>query len=832
MPDVIAVILVIAVLLGLVSYLLPLVERLGLPSAMLLAGLGMALGFAASAFGHLPGLGIIGDLLNGLPKLGLAGDAFLFLFLPPLLFTAALTIDVRLLFDELAAVLLLAVVAVGVATLVVGYALNAVTSFGLVACLLLGAIVATTDPAAVLSIFRDLGAPRRLTTLIAGESLFNDAAAIALFALLLDALIGARDLSLSDALTDFALDFIGGIVVGVILARLATGLLIWLRNEPVAEITATVSLAYLSYLIADHYLDVSGVIAVVAAGLTVAIHGRTRLSAETWEPLVTTWSQLDFWANSLIFLLTAILATRVLPEMGPNEIGLLLVLVLATLAARAFVLYGLLPLLAGLGLTEPTGARHKAVILWGGLRGAVTMVLALSVGENPFVPESMQQFVAQLAIGYVLFTLFVGAPTLKPLLRLLGLDRLDPTERALRDRVMALSRAQIRDQVAAVGRDYGFMPELVERVAPAEAVGSLDGDGKPETPLAGEARLQVGLLTLANREKEIHLEHFSQGTVSRRMIGQRVAVAERAIDRVKADGPAGYEATARADIVLPRAFQVALWLHRRFGLTRPLARQVADRFESLLVTALVVRELRRFNRRSVQPVLGVETSQSLGELLTNRLQMIEDALSTLELQFPVFAECLRLQYLTRAGLRFEEAEYRRKLDEALISREVFNDLERDLDARRREVERQPPLDIGEGLQQMLRGVKIFSGLERSKLLFIARLLRPRFVLPGETILRLGERGQAMYFIATGSVEVRLPDRQVTIGPGEFFGELALLTKKPRNADVVAVSYCHLMVLQARDLRRLLRTDAALKEAIEAVAKERLDNSGESKPEVT
>ena len=829
MPDVVAVILMIAMLLGLASLILPLADRLALPSAMLLAGLGMALGLAASAFGHLPGLGILGDVLTGLSKLGLPTDAFLFLFLPPLLFTAALTIDVRLLLDEFAAVLLLAVVAVAVATAVVGYALSAVTEFGLIACLLLGAIVATTDPAAVLSIFRDLGAPRRLTTLIAGESLFNDAAAIAIFALLLDVLVGARDLSLADGLLAILIEFLGGVLVGVVLARLACSLLHRLRNTRVAEVTVTVSLAYLSYVVADHYLEVSGVIAVVAAGLTVAIYGRTRLSAGAWEPLVQTWTQLDFWANSLIFLLTAILASRVLPAMSVTELGLLAVLVLAALAARALVLYGLLPVLVRLGLTEPTGARHKVVILWGGLRGAVTMVLALSISQNPFVPPVMQDFVAQLAVAYVLFTLFVAAPTLRPLLRLLGLNRLDPTELALRNRVMALSRAQIRDQVAATGRDYGFDPSLVERVAPDRPLDHLEETDEAEGPMGRDSRLRVGLLTLANREKEIYLEHFDDGTVSRETVGQRVAAADRTLDRIKTQGQAGYEESSRADVALPRAFALALWLHRRFALTAPLARQVARRFEALLVSELAVRELRRFNRRSVQPVLGARTSSDLAELLARRLQMIEDAVAAVELQFPTFAEALRLQYLALAGLRFEDSEYRRKLDEGLISREVFNDLQRALEDRRAAIERQPPLDIGEGLQQMLRRVNVFAGLDRSRLMFIARLLRPRFALPGELILKQGERGFAMYFIAAGTVEVTLQDRTVPLGPGEFFGELALLTKKPRNADVTALSYCHLLELQAGDLQRLVRTDGDLKEAIEAIAQQRLHEGRPAEP---
>ena len=118
-------------------------------------------------------------LLGGINALALGSDAIVYLFLPILLFQAGLTIDVRRMVDDIAPVLLMAVVAVLVSTGAVGLALAAVSDLGLVVCLLLGAIVATTDPVAVVGIFRELGAPRRLLILIEGESLFNDAAAIA-----------------------------------------------------------------------------------------------------------------------------------------------------------------------------------------------------------------------------------------------------------------------------------------------------------------------------------------------------------------------------------------------------------------------------------------------------------------------------------------------------------------------------------------------------------------------------------------------------------------------------------------------------------------------------
>src|SRR5206468_9121565 len=104
---------------------------------------------------------------------------------------------------------------------------------------------------------------------------------------------------------------------------------------------------------------------------------------------------------------------------------------------------------------------------------------------------------------------------------------------------------------------------------------------------------------------------------------------------------------------------------------------------------------------------------------------------------------------------------------------------------------------------------------------IARLLRPRLALPGEPIVIKGERGDAMYFIASGAVEVKLDPAPLHLGSGDFFGELALLTNQPRTADVTALGYCRLLVLREGDFRRLLDSDSAFAEAVGSVARARL-----------
>ena len=194
MNDIIYALLAIAMVLTIVSLLVPLAERLRLPHTVLLAIAGMGLGFLGTwiaSSGHT--FGVLGDIFLGLDKLELGTDVFLPLFLPPLLFTAGLTIDVRRLFDEIFAVLLMAIVAVLVCMAGVAGVVHLATGIDIMVCLLLGAIVSTTDPAAVIGIFRDVGAPKRLSILAEGESLLNDAVAIAAFGFCIDFLVRQAD---------------------------------------------------------------------------------------------------------------------------------------------------------------------------------------------------------------------------------------------------------------------------------------------------------------------------------------------------------------------------------------------------------------------------------------------------------------------------------------------------------------------------------------------------------------------------------------------------------------------------------------------------------------
>ena len=185
--------LVIAGFLVLASLVQPAAERLHLPYTVLLAVAGVAVGGLSSFLLYTPLTTLFDDIVAPIVDLPFSASVFLVVFLPPLLFHAALTIDLREIAPDWAPILTLAIVAVFAAAAAIGFSLNLLADVPLTVALLLGAIVATTDPAAVIAIFRELGAPARLTRLLEGESLLNDAAGIVMFSVLVGMVTKGKD---------------------------------------------------------------------------------------------------------------------------------------------------------------------------------------------------------------------------------------------------------------------------------------------------------------------------------------------------------------------------------------------------------------------------------------------------------------------------------------------------------------------------------------------------------------------------------------------------------------------------------------------------------------
>ncbi len=353
--------------------------------------------------------------LSSLAQFHISPDVILFVFLPTLIFESSLHLDAREVRRNLLPVLTLAVPGLLISTAIIASIVSFFTDIDFAAALVLGAILSATDPVAVISLFKQLGAPKRLTILVEGESLFNDATAIVASQILL-AIAVAGYFSAQTVLAgvgDFIFVFLGGALVGWVLAVAVGVVLGRVEGDPMIEISLTTILAYFSFLLAEHVLHVSGVMATVAAALTIGGWGRSKISHSVSEYLENFWEYMAFFANALIFLLVGLQIDLI--EVA-NSWQLLIWVIVAMLLARAVVVFSLVPIVSRFPGADAIDRKYQVVMYWGGLRGAIALAIVLSLGEFAYADT----FVI-LVIGAVLFTLLVQGLSIESLIRFLQL---------------------------------------------------------------------------------------------------------------------------------------------------------------------------------------------------------------------------------------------------------------------------------------------------------------------------------------------------------------------------------------------------------------------------
>lgn len=473
--------------------------------------------------------------MQGVLRIEMTPELVLALFLPPLLFEAAFHLQVNDLLNELGAVLTLAIIGVLLSTALLGYFLAFTGVLPLYLALLFAALIAATDPVSVVSTFKALGAPQRLTTMLEGESLFNDGTAIVVFQIMtLLALEGTMDPV--RGLQDFVRISAGGLIVGFILGFILAQI-IGRIDDYLVETTLTTVLAYGAYLVAEQF-HVSGVLAVVMAGLVNGNIGPQRMSPTTQIVLVNFWEYLAFLANSFVFLLIG-MNIRV-DELIANAyaIGVAIVGVVLT---RALAVYGLSGLLRLIRRHPPMAYQH--VLFWGGLRGAVSLALAFSLVELD-IPHRRE--LLAMTFGVVLFTLLVQGTTVRFLLKWLRLvGRSEPFTRYqyLQGELLAIRAA--KHQLKQMHEEGVIIPQAWEKVRRELEYRERQALQGMETLLAEHPEVESKIVTLALvealRAARAALGRFAQEGLLDRDIVQRLI----------ADIDAGLEHPERLELVPP-----------------------------------------------------------------------------------------------------------------------------------------------------------------------------------------------------------------------------------------------------------------------------------------
>jgi CPA1 family monovalent cation:H+ antiporter len=390
------------------------VKRINFPYTVGLVIVGIVLGLAVSEV----------EALKPMQEVELSRDIILYVILPTLLFDAAINMHVSVLLKNLLPILVLATLGLLISAAIVGFAMGQVTPLPIGVALLFGALISATDPVAVIALFKELGVDERLSALVDGESLFNDATAIVVFNIILGIVLATGSLGehpVGSAIGSFLVVFFGGLAVGLFIGALLIGLLRLADGDVLVQIALTSVSAYVAFIVADHFLKLSGVMAVVGAGILSAWRAKQLFSEEMRRYIGNYWEYAAFVANSLIFLLIGLTEFELFEDFARygQNIGYVAAAVVIVLIARAVVIYGVTPVINLVSKREPVDRPYQHVMFWGGLRGAIPLALVLGLPRG----FEYRPLLLDLTLGVVLFSLLVQGTTVGKLLQSLRLNK-------------------------------------------------------------------------------------------------------------------------------------------------------------------------------------------------------------------------------------------------------------------------------------------------------------------------------------------------------------------------------------------------------------------------
>ncbi|MBT7877377.1 MAG: cyclic nucleotide-binding domain-containing protein [Gammaproteobacteria bacterium] len=788
-----------------------------LPLTVLLVFVGIAI----SHFGHdTPGLSL-------LSQFQLTPELVLFVFIPTLIFESAFNLNARQLSNNLWPILTLAIPGLLISTCIIGFIFSVFTEFDLMVGLLLGAILSATDPVAVIAIFKQLGVPERLTILVEGESLFNDATSLVLATILIG-LLTAGEFS-SDVLVsgtgEFLLVFAGGVIVGWVLALITGNMLGRIESDPGIEITLTTILAYFSFIIAEHVFHVSGIMAVVAAGMTIGSWGKSKISPSTSAFMEHFWEYLAFVANALIFLMVGLQIDLVVLW---ESVDLIALVVVAMLISRAIVIYSVVPLIGRMPGAEPIGMPFQSVMYWGGLRGAIALAIVLALP-----PFYYKDTLISLVMGAVLFTLVVQGLSIEKLVKFLGLDALSISDSLAKLEGDKNARVEGLKRLNSLVSGGLFSQRIADnlREKSEQSLSKLGAEIETlNSNMTKEEMATILAMRCLAREKARFYELFSHGLINEsayRELEHTIAVQ---FDEVR---HRGLMPTVKAEKSIGKTvFEAVTNMFEVAG-----ARALAER----LSTSSIIRDydVAWGRYRAANSVLnGLDAIASEGNIDTvttgNMREVYEEILRAAKAQidevaehYPEFVETIQEQLGQRLLLVAEHASVEQAAEMGMINEGIAHTILKNQASRIRQLNQENMSACFEiEVTEILKKVPMFQGVSEAEHAFIGGYLRTKTVPRGKIIIRQGSVGDSIFLIARGIANVEVTEGDAvshvaTLYAGDFFGEAALLHGTPRNATTIATTPCSLYELNRQDLDRICEQHPKIRQMVEEVDRERV-----------
>ncbi len=759
--------------------------------------------------------------LEFLLEFQLTPDLVLFLFLPALIFESALNLDARLLMKDIAPVLVLAVPAMLISAGIIGTGLWVIQDFNIFHALLFGALISATDPVAVIALFKELGAPQRLTVLVEGESLLNDATAIVFFNIILGLTI-TEQFTASDAgfaVLEFFRVFFGGIFIGAITGIILSELLYRVRAGVSLYLIMSIVLAYSSFAIAEHIMHVSGVMAVVAAAIALGILGVSRIPQSEKETVDQTWDVVALIFNSLLFLLVgfSVDLSQLYSHIDSIVIAIILVLV-----ARAAGVYSMVPATIKIFKLPNVSMGERHIMWWGGLKGGLAIAIVLSIPLDMPGRES----ILYITLGVVLFSLLINASTIRPLMQRLGFDKFTGEEAAELKHGLIQSQQNSTEILESFYKakliSRSTLQLVQKKTQEVFSVEQKTADNLLEARHIYITALRFEMHELKNLYDIGFLQYYTYLNIKNTLQRDRENWSTDNMVDPSTDDESNPNLFVRLENALIKqlreldfaAGMLARYQYLRFS--QSLQRNIAG----VLICQKVIEKISNiedFETELKKEVIDIYKQRSLKRKL--RLEKVAEDFPEFYLRFET--RLFEKVALVTAEFFTEEAHHNGE-----IGSKVFTNIERRIHAAIEKL--QPISDPAPKLKphDLIGMVPLLEGLSNELLERLSKHAKAMTFLADDQIIGEGEKGDSLYIITHGLVSVYKAGHEDTpiaeLSDGDFFGEMALLGTQVRTANVTSLKSTTVLRLRRKDVLSMAENEPELKARLEKASFVRQD----------
>lgn len=735
----------------------------------------------------------------------------LFVFLPVLIFEAAFAMDVHVFKKSVTNAAILAVPGICVAlgltgAMVIGCNMAGLgfEGWGWPMALMFGAVISATDPVAVVALLKELGASKKLGTLIEGESLLNDGTAIVIFMVFFLGITGMA--SDTNGFVEFLYVAVGGAIVGLVIGGIV---LVWVKkvfNDALVEISVIVAAAYMAFFAAEHFMHVSGVLALVALGLVMAGVGKTRISPEVEHFMHEFWELAGFIANCLLFLIVGVvIAIRV--EISAENFMMLGIIYIGIHVIRAIVITLFYPLMKNAGYGLPV---KDAIVVWyGALRGAIGLALALIVADAEAIPIEIRDQFLFLIAGTVTLTLLVNATTIKYLVNKLGLTDI-PAVKALMVSNAYQDLATNSESGLELLKSDRFMSganwNAVREFIPVPIEFKISKEELAKMDTKAEIRRRI-----LEKEKSSYWHQFKDGMLGpvavRRLSdginevldqGGSIPLNDREYLEALMTGSAWAEKLENAPVVggfakksLAADLEMSYDISRGFIVAQEEVIKLVDSMSGEGGDIDMVNEVK-------------------GEITKNRLRGL-NFLKEIREGHPEMAVAVETKQAIRSILNDERSMVKKLLGNGRIESDEAEKMLHSVEARMKNLVDSPPSIELLNPIDILSEVSWLNHLESSDFDKVKALAEEKTYAAGEKLMEKDGPGDGLFVVARGTVKVAVGDYVVDIlGPGSVIGEMAVLTGGIRTADVIAESSVIVLFLNSHDMQTAMQSSPDLK----------------------